>query len=90
MNSKNTLRTPIILTQLFLLVSLFAFAQEGLQLADIYKNGTYSSKGYGPVRWMEDNKSYSTLEDNKEFGGVDIIRYEAKSGKDPYWFQLKN
>jgi len=80
MNSKSMLRTPLVLTQLFLFVSFIAFSQENLQLADIYKNGTYNSKSYGPVRWMEDNKGYSTLEENKQFGGVDIIRYEAKSG----------
>lgn len=47
----------------------------------MYTHGTYAAKGYGPVRWMKDNTGYSTLERNPEFGGNDIIRYEAKSGK---------
>ena len=70
----------IILIPLLLLVSYVAWSQETLDLNDIYKNGTYSQKRYGPVRWMKDNKGYSTLEKNTKVGGVDIIRYEAKSG----------
>jgi len=70
----------VILIPLFLLVSFVAWSQESLNLIDIYKNGTYSAKRYGPVRWMKDNNGYSTLEKNSGVGGVDIIRYEAKSG----------
>jgi len=64
-----------------LAVSFPSLSQEKLKLEDIFKNGTYSSKGYGPVRWMKDNNGYSTLEANQDVGGRDIIRYEAKSGK---------
>jgi len=70
-----------LLCCLVLAVSLPSLSQEKLTLEDIFKNGTYSSKGYGPVRWMEDNKGYSTLESNQDLGGRDIVRYEAKSGK---------
>lgn len=52
-----------------------------LTLEDIYSNGTYNQKGFGPVRWMKDNDGYSTLESNKQIGGQDIIRYDALSGK---------
>lgn len=55
-------------------------AQQQLDLRDIYSNGTYRQKGYGPVRWMKDNEGYSTLENNKETGGNDIVRYDAKTG----------
>jgi dipeptidyl-peptidase 4 len=71
----------IILMSLLLLVAFTAKSQESLELADIYKNGTYRQKGYGPVRWMKDDKGYSTLEANNDVGGRDIIRYEANSGK---------
>ena len=66
-----------------LFVSFYGIAQEkaSLTLADIYKNGTYQQKDFGPVRWMQDNKSYSTLESNAEISGKDIVRYDAKSGK---------
>lgn len=70
----------VILVPLILLVSLSAWSQDALNLADVYKNGTYSAKRYGPVRWMKDNNGYSTLEKNSEVGGVDIVRYEAASG----------
>lgn len=52
-----------------------------LALEDIYKDGDYGQKGFGPIRWMKDNDGYSTLEKNVEIGGKDIVRYEAKSGK---------
>ncbi|HEX3933850.1 MAG TPA: S9 family peptidase [Puia sp.] len=52
-----------------------------LTLEDIYKNGTYSQKSFGPVRWMKDNNGYSTLETNHEVGGKDIVRYDAASGE---------
>ena len=70
-----------ILIPLLLLITSSSWSQETLTLEDIYKNGTYYGKGYGPVRWMKDNKGYSTLEKNNDLGGKDIIRYEAKSGK---------
>jgi dipeptidyl-peptidase-4 len=70
----------IILTLLVLLIVFSSWSQETLKLDDIFKNGTYSSKEYGPVRWMKDNKGYSTLEKNTDVGERDIIRYEAKSG----------
>lgn len=71
---------PINLIPLVLLMAFSSWSQEALQLDDIFKNETYSSKKYGPVRWMKDNKGYSTLEQNNVVGGEDIIRYEAKSG----------
>jgi len=61
-----------------------AAAQQGtlpLTLEDIYSKGVYNRKGYGPVRWMKDNKGYSTLEADATAGGNSIIRYEAGSGK---------
>lgn len=70
---------------LFLVFSLTPHlqAQETgtLSLEDIYKNGVYSQKGFGPIRWMKDNKGYSILENNDEAGGRDIVTYDAKSGK---------
>ncbi|CAZ97685.1 S9 family peptidase [Zobellia galactanivorans] len=59
------------------------YAQEAkkLTLADIYKNGEFGQKGYGPIRWMKDNKGYSTLEANKDLSGKDIVKYDAKTGR---------
>jgi hypothetical protein len=52
-----------------------------LTLEDIYQNGTYRQEGFGPVRWMKDNAGYSTLESNPSLDGMDIVRYEVKSGE---------
>lgn len=69
------------LTFLISLCALVSWSQpKQLTLEDIYKNGTYEAEGYGPVRWMKDNQGYSTLEANTQVGGVDVIKYEAKSG----------
>jgi dipeptidyl-peptidase-4 len=70
----------IVVLPLVLLLAFSSWSQEKLELADIFKNKTYSAKEYGPVRWMKDNKGYSTLEENTDVGGKDIIRYEAESG----------
>lgn len=51
-----------------------------LNLEDLYKKGVFSQKGISEVRWMQDNKSYSTLEANKKIGGKDIVTYDAKTG----------
>jgi len=75
--------------RVFMLIVLSAIvhplkAQENsaiLTIEDIYKNNVYRQDGYGPVRWMKDNKGYSTLELNQKTGGRDIVRYDAKTGK---------
>ena len=69
-----------ILCFLFFIGSGLAQTGSTLQLNDIYKNSIYGQKGFGPVRWMKDNKGYSTLEANNEIGGRDIVKYDAKSG----------
>jgi dipeptidyl-peptidase 4 len=51
-----------------------------LTLEDIYTNALYRSKGIGQLRWMKDNKSYSTLEFNATAKGNDIVRYDVASG----------
>lgn len=56
------------------------YSQTSLTLEDIFTNGTYREEGNGPVRWMKDSKGYSTLEDNKLYGGKDIVRYAAETG----------
>src|SRR6056297_893973 len=77
---KNKVQFTLFFAVLF---GFFCTAQEKMELAleDIYKNGSYAQKGFGPVRWMKDNKGYSTLETNSEVGGSDIVTYDAKSGK---------
>lgn len=69
---------------LFVALLLFAVNSQAqikkLTLGDIYTKNRYGSKGVGPLRWMQDNKSYSTVEYNAAAGGSDIIRYDVVSG----------
>jgi len=51
-----------------------------LSLEDIFNNGSYPTRSYRSVRWLEDHKHYTTLEQNMERGCSEIIRYNAKSG----------
>lgn len=51
-----------------------------LSLEDIYTKNRYGSKGIGALRWMKDNKSYSTIEYNAAAGGSDIVRYDVQGG----------
>lgn len=55
-------------------------AAQKLTLPDIFSKGAYSQQGFGPVRWMKDNKSYSSLEASTDAGGRDIVRYDAATG----------
>ncbi len=58
-----------------------SFAQnKKLTVEDIYSNNLYRSKGFGPVRWMKDSKGYTTLENNAEVKGNDIILYDVEKG----------
>lgn len=52
-----------------------------LSLEDMFKNGTYPTRYYRSVRWLEDHEHYTTLEQNRERGCSEIIRYNAKSGE---------
>lgn len=62
-------------------VSYAQSTKNALTLEDIFSNGIYRQKGFGPVRWMKDNNGYSTLEANKTYGGNDIIRYDVRTGE---------
>ena len=79
-------RTTIYSFSLVLLLVLTAalrgqIDEQKLTLEDIYKNGTYPTRYYRSVRWMEDNQHYTTLEQNRERACSEIIRYNARSGE---------
>ncbi len=69
----------IFFTTIFFTGSLIGQGKK-LTLEDIYTNGLYRSKGVGQLRWMKDNKSYSTLEYNAAAKGNDIVRYDVAGG----------
>ena len=78
MNIKSSFSLIFILT-VFCFCNTIAQPKK-LTLEDIYSNNVYRSKGFGPVRWMKDNKGYSTLENNAGAKGTDIVVYNAESG----------
>lgn len=72
----------ILILALGVLISLHAQnAETTLKLEDIYRNGTYSTRYYRSLRWMEDSRHYTTLEANGERGCSEIVRYNARSGE---------
>ena len=80
MNSKLKLIRKLLFVITIFSAYVVEAQQSSLTLEDIFTNGTYSQKGFGPVRWMKDNNGYSTLETNQEHGGKDIVRYDASTG----------
>jgi len=69
----------LVLPAVLFSINLLAQNKE-ITLEDIYTNGLYRSKGIGQLRWMKDNKSYSTLEFNATAKGNDLVRYDVASG----------
>ncbi|MFA6482339.1 MAG: DPP IV N-terminal domain-containing protein, partial [Bacteroidales bacterium] len=62
-------------------LSLSSYTQDRQELTfDDQFNGTYSAKGFGPVRWTDGGKGYTALEPSKDIKGRDIVRYESSTG----------
>jgi len=81
MKHSRSVSTILILLMVSIL-SLYAQAPKtALKLEDIYKNGSYPTRYYRSVRWLEDSQHYTTLETNRERRCSEIIRYHAKSGE---------
>jgi dipeptidyl-peptidase-4 len=51
-----------------------------LTLEDLYQNNVFREEGIHTLRWMKDGRKYSSLEDNREVGGYDIIATDAETG----------
>lgn len=50
-------------------------------LKRIFASRYYAPERFGPARWIEDGKAYTTLErSDVTKGGFDIVRYDSKSG----------
>ena len=69
----------VFIAAVFCISNSFAQSKK-LTLEDIYTNNVYRAKGFGQIRWMKDNKGYSTLENNTASKGNDIVAYDAESG----------
>ncbi|MBI1937170.1 MAG: S9 family peptidase [Ignavibacteriales bacterium] len=74
----------------FLLLFVFSFqllyAQSEdkslLTLERLFNGNEFNGENFGPARWIDDGKYYTTLEPSKDLPqGSDIIKYETKTGK---------
>ena len=71
------------LTIVLSLIVLSGIAQDqSLNLDRIFKSSDFTSQRFGPARWVNGGKSYTTLEASPEYpSAADIVQYQAKSGK---------
>ncbi len=74
MNKKN-----ISFIVFFTFIVLLSWGQKkDLTLEKLYSKSEFSTKGFGPARWLADGSGYTTLEAS-EIGGRDIIKYNPET-----------
>jgi len=61
-----------------------------LSLKRIYSDEEFRPQRYGPARWLENGKGYTTLEDAVDAAGQDIVLYDTKSGDRSILVAAKN
>jgi dipeptidyl-peptidase 4 len=52
-----------------------------LSLKSIYTDKAFSLASYGPARFLEDGRGYTTLEKSVSGAGKDIVQYDSESGQ---------
>jgi len=73
-------------TLLLVTLSCSLHAQETdpskLTIDRLFKGREFSSRFFGPARWLQDGKAYTTVEQSKSsVGGREIVRYDTKTGR---------
>ena len=75
----------LVITALLSLCSFILLAQQDqnlLSIDRIYNSREFSSQRFGPARWVEGGKAYTTLESSEDHdGSSDIIRYTTTTGE---------
>ncbi|NQU54814.1 MAG: S9 family peptidase [Bacteroidetes bacterium] len=69
-----------LLAILFASINTFAQKQD-LTIENIYAKGEFSTKGFGPARWLADGSGYTTLEPSIKTNDRDIIKYNPETGE---------
>jgi len=71
------------LSIIFTLSVLLGHAQDQhLALDQIFNSSDFRSQRFGPARWVDGGKSYTTLEASTQFPkAADIVQYQARSAK---------
>ncbi len=78
---KHTILRLLCLMVLFLPSSGTAQDRSVLTLERIFSGDEFRLKRFGPARWLEDGRGYTTLEAPASGAGTDIVRYETGSGE---------
>ena len=53
-----------------------------LTIDRIFNSKDFSGQWFGPARWIDDDKGYTTLESSKDYKGArDIVRYNTETGE---------
>lgn len=81
-------RRPFFISKLLFIAPLFLFSiseitaqtPPALTLKQIYSEGAFRAKGFGPARFLEDGKGYTTLEKSATTAGRDIVKYDSETG----------
>lgn len=55
--------------------------KKDLSLEKIYSEKEFSTKSFGPARWLDDGSGYTTLEPSQDTKGKDIIKYNPETGE---------
>jgi dipeptidyl-peptidase 4 len=66
---------------LFILSTITLVAQDGkLTLEDIFSKRVYHSERFGPAYWVDNGTGYTTVEPTLPGKGMEIVRYDTKTG----------
>lgn len=83
----HSLTRKYLLLLVLLCFSTLAVAQQAtdasqLTLERIFSSNEFSLERFGPARWIDNGKGYTTLEPNADNANVlDIVRYETSTGE---------
>ena len=77
------MKIPLLLLSVYIFGTTSAQQAENqkLTLEQVVNNNPLPIKKFNEVRWLKDGNGYSTLENNDESKGHDIVRYNAQTGE---------
>jgi dipeptidyl-peptidase-4 len=77
---------PALVVAVAVAISPAPTASQSAQAADMLKrafqNHEFSGRFFGPARWLEGGKAYTTVERSADYKGArDVVRYETSTGQ---------
>jgi len=72
-----------LLSFLLLILSTTTLVAQDKQLTieDIFSNRAYRSERFGPAYWVDNGSGYTTVEPSSHAKGMEIVRYDTKTGE---------